>query len=134
MDASPLKKMKYLIKKWLIDKYPVVNHKEIIKDIYGEVDISIGYLLVLTLANLIALCGLLINSVPVIIGAMLISPLMGPFLSFGFSFITGDSFLWAKSSRKIIVGVFLTILIAAAASYLSPLNEVTPEIAARTKP
>ena len=134
MDASPLKKMKYLIKKWLSDKYPVVNHKEIIKDIYGEVDISIGYLLVLTLANLIALCGLLINSVPVIIGAMLISPLMGPFLSFGFSFITGDSFLWAKSSRKIIVGVFLTILIAAAASYLSPLNEVTPEIAARTKP
>jgi len=134
MDASPLKKMKYLIKKWLSDKYPVVNHKEIIKDIYGEADISIGYLLVLTLANLIALCGLLINSVPVIIGAMLISPLMGPFLSFGFSFITGDSFLWAKSSRKIIVGVFLTILIAAAASYLSPLNEVTPEIAARTKP
>lgn len=134
MDADPLKKMKYLIKKWLSDRYPIVNHKEIIKDIYGEAEISVGYLLVLTLANLIALCGLLINSVPVIIGAMLISPLMGPFLSFGFSFITGDSFLWAKSSRKIIVGVFLTILIAAAASFLSPLNEVTPEIAARTKP
>ncbi|MEN6375363.1 MAG: TIGR00341 family protein [Smithella sp.] len=134
MDASPLKKMKYLIKKWLSDKYPVVNHKEIIKDIYGEVDVTLGYLLILTLANLIALCGLLINSVPVIIGAMLISPLMGPFLSFGFSFITGDSFLWTKSSRKIIVGVLLTIFVAALASYISPLNEVTPEIAARTKP
>lgn len=134
MDASPLKKMKYLIKKWLSDKYPVVNHRDIIKDIYGEADITLGYLLILTLANLIALCGLLINSVPVIIGAMLISPLMGPFLSFGFSFITGDSSLWAKSSRKIIAGVLLTILVAALASYISPLNEVTPEIAARTKP
>lgn len=134
MDTNLLKKMRFLIKQWLRDKYPVVNHKEIIKDIYSEVDITLGYLLVLTLANLIALSGLMINSVPVIIGAMLISPLMGPFLSFGFAFITGDSSLWTKSGRKIIVGVLLTIFIAALASYISPLNEVTQEIAARTKP
>ncbi|MEN6374309.1 MAG: TIGR00341 family protein [Smithella sp.] len=134
MDANLLKKMLFLIKQWLRDNYPVVNHKEIIKEIYSEVDITVGYLLILTLANLIALSGLMINSVPVIIGAMLISPLMGPFLSFGFAFITGDSSLWTKSGRKIIVGVLLTIFIAALASYISPLNEVTQEIAARTKP
>lgn len=60
-----------------------INHRSVIKDIYTEVDISPGYFLFLTLANLIALTGLITNSTAVIIGAMLISPRMGPILSCG---------------------------------------------------
>ncbi len=97
-------------------------------------EISAGYFTIVTIANLIALNGPLINSAPVIIGAMLISPLMGPMLSFGFAFVTGDSFVWMKSLRKIVSSVLLTAFIAALASYLSPLIEITQEITARATP
>lgn len=134
MDGNRLKKVGSGINRLLCNRFPSINHQEVRKDIYEELEISAGFFIVLTIANLIALSGLMINSAPVIIGAMLISPLMGPMLSFGFAFITGDSFVWAKSLRKIIVSVLLTVLIAALASYVSPLNEVTREISARTTP
>jgi len=88
----------------------------------------------LTLANLIALNGLIQNSSPVIIGAMLISPLMGPILSFGFAFITGDRFIWRKSIIKISLSIILIIGVAAVTTYLSPLKDITDEIVSRTRP
>ncbi|BCB95429.1 membrane protein [Dissulfurispira thermophila] len=129
-----MKKLLYLLRQWLEKQSSKVNHRDVIKDVYQEVHISPGYFVMLTLANLIALAGLLQNSVAVIIGAMLISPLMGPILSFGFAFVTGDKFIWKKSIKKISLGVALTIAIAGIASYFSPLKEVTGEILSRTRP
>jgi uncharacterized hydrophobic protein (TIGR00271 family) len=111
-----------------------INHKAVRGDIFANAEISSGYLFVLSVANLIALCGLLLNSSPVIIGAMLISPLMGPILSFGFAFVTGDKGIWKRSVRKIVISVMLTIVIASIAAFVSPLKDITAEIAARTKP
>jgi len=82
-----MNKITFFIKKWLEKKAVIINHNAVIKDIYLEVDISPGYFLTLTIANLIALSGLITNNTAVIIGAMLISPLMGPILSIGFAFI-----------------------------------------------
>lgn len=112
----------------------VVNHHAVARQVHKESEITAGYFLLLTLANLIALSGLLMNSVPVIIGAMLISPLMGPILSYGFGFITGDTAMLRQSVRKIGFSVALTIAVAAVASYASPLQIATPEILSRTKP
>lgn len=111
-----------------------VNHRTVIKDIYLEVDISPGYFLFLTLANLIALSGLITNSAAVIIGAMLISPLMGPILSCGFAFVTGDWMIGRKALRKMTLSVAVTLIIAAVATYFSPLHGVTEEILSRTRP
>jgi len=128
----PLLKSK--IQRYFKEKQLAIDKRSVIKDIHAEIDTSVGYFLLLTLANLIALSGLLINSTAVIIGAMLISPLMGPMLSFGFSFITGDKRIWRTSSRKISTSVVVTILIAASATFLSPLKDTTPEILSRTTP
>jgi uncharacterized hydrophobic protein (TIGR00271 family) len=111
-----------------------VNHNAVAKKVYSESRTTAGYFLLLTLANLIALCGLLANSVPVIIGAMLISPLMGPILSFGFGFITGDTTVLRQAVRKIGYSVVLTVAVAALATYASPLQSATTEILSRTKP
>ncbi len=105
-----------------------------LKDIYLEVDISAGYFLMLTFANLIALNGLIQNSIAVIIGAMLISPLMGPILSFGFAFTTGNHVIWQKSVKKIIMSVALTVIVALITTYLSPLKDISAEIISRTRP
>ncbi len=111
-----------------------INHEGVIKDVFLEVEITTGYFFILSLANLIALTGLIVNSAPVIIGAMLISPLMGPILSTGFAFATGNKTIWRRALKKISLSVALTLAVAAAASYLSPLQDITTEIVARTRP
>lgn len=111
-----------------------INRESVIKGVYLDVEVSAGYFLLLSLANLIALCGLIVNSAPVIIGAMLISPLMGPILSSGFAFITGNSTIWHSALKKISLSVAITLVVAAIAAWLSPLQEPTSEILARTRP
>ncbi len=123
-----------LINQWLADKRKYINYDDVISDVYREVEPSTGYFLQLIVANLIALTGLLTNSGPVIIGAMLISPLMSPILNVGFAFITADNFVWKKSLITIVISVTVTILFASTATYLSPLDDATSEIIARTKP
>ena len=129
-----MNKLNYYMKRYFGKYAAMIDQKSVIKDIYSELELSPGYFTMLNLANLIALFGLLINSIAVIIGAMLISPLMGPMISFGFAFVTGDNAIWQKSLKKLVVSVTITILVAAAATYFSPLNDITDEILARTKP
>jgi uncharacterized hydrophobic protein (TIGR00271 family) len=112
----------------------LINRESVIKKIYDDVDISAGYFLLLSLANLIALCGLIINSAPVIIGAMLISPLMEPILSVGFAFLTGNRTIWRMALKKIFLSLAVTLAVAAFATWLSPLQETTNEILSRTRP
>lgn len=123
-----------LVKQWLDKKGSVINHNAVTKTIYLEVDVSAGYFLVLSIANLIALSGLITNNTAAIIGAMLVSPLMGPILSSGFAFITENTLIGKKALKKIFLSVALTILIAAIATYVSPLKDVTDEIMSRTRP
>lgn len=112
----------------------LINRESVIKNIYDDVEISAGYFLFLSLANLIALCGLIVNSAPVIIGAMLISPLMEPILSVGFAFLTGNRTIWRMALKKIVLSLIVTLAVASFATWLSPLQETTSEILSRTRP
>jgi uncharacterized hydrophobic protein (TIGR00271 family) len=92
------------------------------------------YFMLLGLAALIALFGLLQNSVAVIIGAMLISPLMNPILSSALALLLGDGKLGRKSAIVAAVSVAGAIAITWFIAWLTPLRETTPEILARTSP
>jgi uncharacterized hydrophobic protein (TIGR00271 family) len=92
------------------------------------------YFSMLVFGCLIALLGLLLNSPAVIIGAMLISPLMGPILSCGLAMTLADGDLARKAGRNLGLSIAETIVIAALAAWLSPLKEITPEILARINP
>jgi uncharacterized hydrophobic protein (TIGR00271 family) len=92
------------------------------------------YFSLLIFGCLIALLGLLLNSPAVIIGAMLISPLMGPILACGLAFSTADLPLLKKAGRNVLMSVAETIAIAALGTILSPIRDLTPEIIARTNP
>lgn len=128
------KKIKFLVKKFIERNASKINHEEVINTIVKESEISVGYFGFLIVANLIALLGLIQNSAPVIIGAMLISPLMGPILSFGYAFISGEKNIWWKSIKKLILSIFLTIVIAAIVTIFLPLKNITSEIISRTSP
>ncbi|MBO7603071.1 MAG: DUF389 domain-containing protein [Bacteroidales bacterium] len=90
---------------------------------------------ILACAIIIASVGLNVNSIPVIIGAMLISPVMGPILGFGFSLGVQDFHLLRDSLRNYAIMVIISIMASALYYLLSPLNMEHPtELLARTNP
>lgn len=82
----------------------------------------------------IATLGLILNSPAVIIGAMLISPLMGPILANGLSLATGDLVLGLRAMASLVLSCLLAIGFSALLVYLLPFKDQTAEIIARTHP
>lgn len=93
-----------------------------------------GYVLQIVLATAIAHLGLLMNSAPVVIGAMLISPLLAPIMGFGFAVATFDGRLLRRSLQTLGVGVAAAIAVALVLTLLSPITDATPAILARVRP
>lgn len=129
-----LQNLRLTIGRYLDSKSADVDHRDVIKELYLRTELSGSYLAALIFANLIALIGLLSNSVAVVIGAMLISPLMGPIFSLGLSFAMGNLILARKAGKIIVLSLLLTVAAAAFFTVLSPLKEPTAEILARTRP
>jgi uncharacterized hydrophobic protein (TIGR00271 family) len=88
----------------------------------------------LVFAILIASVGLNVNSTAVIIGAMLISPLMGPIVGVGLALGTYDFELLKKCARNLAAAVFISIMASTLYFLISPLSEVQSELLARTRP
>lgn len=82
----------------------------------------------------IAMLGLLQGSAAVIIGAMLISPLMGPIIELGLGLATFDLRSVRGALKTLGVGVALALAIAVSIVWFSPLKEPTTELLARTQP
>ena len=82
----------------------------------------------------IATLGLVLNSPAVIIGAMLISPLMGPILAAGLALASGDMALGLRSLAKLFLSSVLAIGFAVLLVAILPFREMTDEITARTQP
>lgn len=96
--------------------------------------LNVNYALELLLSAGIATFGLVLNSPAVVIGAMLISPLMGPILAAGLAFAASDVYLGLKSFLGIIASVITAVLFAALLVWMLPFQSPTPEILARTQP
>lgn len=90
---------------------------------------------ILACAIVIASLGLNVNSTPVIIGAMLISPVMGPILGFGLGLAVNDPGLLKDALKNLAVMVVISIVASALFFIISPLNMEHPtELLARTNP
>ena len=91
-------------------------------------------LLILVFAIFIASLGLNTNSPAVIIGAMLISPLMGPIIGLGLGVGIEDFDLLKRSLRNLLVAAAFSILASALYFLISPVSEGHSELLARTSP
>lgn len=89
---------------------------------------------ILIFSIFVASIGLNVSSTAVVIGAMLISPLMGPIVGIGLSVAINDVDTLKRSLINLGVMVFLSVLTAFLYFKLSPLTEETPELIARTYP
>ncbi len=88
----------------------------------------------LIFAILLASVGLNVNSTAVIIGAMLVSPLMGPIMGLGLAVGISDNELLHKSLKNLLVMVLLSLLTSSLYFLFTPLSDAQSELLARTKP
>lgn len=89
---------------------------------------------ILVFAIFIASLGLNVNSTAVIIGAMLISPLMGPIMGLGFGMAVNDIDLLKRSLYSYLFAAGVSLATSTLYFLLSPINQAHSEILARTSP
>ncbi len=103
--------------------------------IISSIDFRGPNLWILAFAIIIASVGLNVNSIPVIIGAMLISPLMGPIMGVGLALGINDTHLLKKSLTNLVIMTGISILASTFFFFISPLSLEEPtELLARTNP
>ena len=105
-----------------------------IEQISSGVSFRGSNLWVLIFAIFTASLGLNVNSTAVIIGAMLISPLMGPIIGMGLAIGIGDLPLLKSSIKNYFVATVISVLTAMSYFAISPLTEAQSELLARTSP
>ncbi len=111
-----------------------VDQAAVIERRRDDCALSERYLFMTAMSAGIAVIGLLQSSIAVVIGAMLLSPLMGPIMGLGFA-LAIDDFRWLKQSTlSLLWGSVLAIALCALIVYFSPIQTITDEIAARTRP
>lgn len=129
-----------ILKKLVLLKqlFTISTELEEFDTIHEEISKSASFkgtnLLVLIFAIVVASVGLNMNSTAVIIGAMLISPLMGPINGIGYSLATYDFALLKRSITNLSTAIVVSLIASALYFFISPVNEAHSELLARTSP
>lgn len=124
-------------REWLADHIGLDDQQKL--DVYASVARSATlrdatYWAEIVFSAGIATMGLVLGSPAVIIGAMLISPLMGPIMAAGLALAAGDFILTVRAIANVVLSCVVAVAFATLLVALLPFREMTPEIAARTHP
>ncbi len=103
-------------------------------EILASGSLSGRFLMMTILSSGIATLGLLLSSPAVVIGAMLLSPFMGPIILLGFAFRMVDWSAVRSAVASLAAGLGAALLVAILLTWVSPLKEPTAEILARARP
>lgn len=95
---------------------------------------NLDYVMMIVLSAGLASLGLMLNSVAVIIGAMLVAPLMQPLAAFATGLVSSQLRLTRRAGYTLTLGVVLALLISIAAGVALPLDSPTTEMASRGNP
>ena len=131
---SLIKNSSQLLKTTLRFNDENINHEEIRKNILKDITFKGYNVWILICSIVICSIGLNINSSAVVIGAMLISPLMGPILGIGLSIAINDIDTLRKSLINLVIMLVLSLFTAFLFFFIFPLNQDTSELLGRVKP
>ena len=115
-------------------KADTASHEEIKIRILGGGQVTGTNLTILICAILIASVGLNTGSTAVIIGAMLVSPLMGSILAMAYGSAAADFPRFRRHLYGFLIQLVISLFVSTTYFFLSPLNEPSSELLARTKP
>lgn len=110
------------------------NKNKVLENVKSNISFRGSNLWILACAIVIASVGLNVNSTAVVIGAMLISPLMGPIVGAGFGLGTFDFALLKKSLKNLFISTVVSLTVSTLYFFLSPFKETQSELLSRTSP
>ena len=137
MENKTKKERGYLnlfIRRLLSLRNDKVPEEETIASIKASVEFRGANLWILIFAIFVASLGLNTNSAAVIIGAMLISPLMGPIMGMGLGVGINDFELLKRAFRSFATATIFSVLTATFYFAITPIDEAQSELLARTSP
>lgn len=105
-----------------------------VEAIRKDIDFKGANIWILGASIAIASVGLNVNSTAVIIGAMLISPLMGPIMGVGLAIGINNLFMLKRSLKSLGTAVLISVVVSTIYFLLTPFGEVQSELIARTRP
>lgn len=109
------------------------RHK-VLENVKANISFRGSNLWILACAIVVASIGLNVNSAAVVIGAMLISPLMGPIVGAGFGLGIYDFDLLKRALKNLVIATIVGLTVSTVYFYLSPFKETQSEILSRTSP
>lgn len=122
----------------ILDNFRIADEKENFETVTDNIEKGIKFrgtnLWILIFAIFIASLGLNVNSTAVIIGAMLVSPLMGPIMGMGYGMAVNDLSLLKKSLYSYFFAAGVGLATSTLFFLISPINDAHSEILARTSP
>lgn len=110
------------------------DKKKVLDNVKSNITFRGSSLWILACAIVVASVGLNVNSTAVIIGAMLISPLMGPIVGAGFGLGIYDFNLLKRSLKNLLVATVVSLVVSTIYFFLSPFKDIQSELLARTSP
>lgn len=134
MDNSLLRQIRIFLTRHFDLRQEKEDEQETIESLKKGVEFRGTNLWVLIFAIFLASLGLNTNSTAVIIGAMLISPLMGPIMGFGLGLGITDFELVKRSLRNYLTATVFSVVTATIYFLISPISEAQSELLARTSP
>lgn len=111
-----------------------VDFEGSVNSIKKDIDFKGVNVWILGASIVVASIGLNVNSAAVVIGAMLISPLMGPIVGAGFAIGVNDFQLLTRSIRSLGTAVLISVIVSTIYFLITPFGDVQSELIARTRP
>lgn len=127
-------KRRRLFDRLAIRALPGEVKNDLAETIIDDLNTGVEYRAQMILSVVIAALGLLINSTPVVIGAMLIAPILRPIQWVAFSTVTGNHRLFVRSLGLLMSSVFVWVITGTVMTWLIPFAQSTTEILSRTQP
>lgn len=134
MTNNPLQSLKAVFVEFFSLKGYIEDQSAVEDEIRQGVSFKGTNILILIFAILVASLGLNTNSTAVIIGAMLISPLMGPIIGIGLAIGVQDFDLLRRSLRNLAMAAVISMAASTLFFIISPVAEGHSELLARTQP
>jgi uncharacterized hydrophobic protein (TIGR00271 family) len=137
-EASRLsEKLRVRVKDYFNMKVPQLDRKsrvDLFESIESNAQWSFDFVALICFSTALASLGLMLDSSPVIIGAMLVAPLMTPILGAGLSLVQGNKTLMLDCLKSVLFGYFSALLIGVFLGLFGIFDGATDQILSRTNP
>lgn len=110
-----------------------ISREELYYNISANSQLNGTYLTLIILASIIGTIGLIQGNIPMVVGAMIIAPLLGPSVALSLGTVLGDFKIISQALKTLLIGIFSGFIFATLLGIIFTIDPDAPEIVLRTK-